>query len=52
MNGVPAVASPDLAARLRSYGFSGYRTTDGDGIGGITDPHRQNYTATVEEARK
>jgi beta-glucosidase-like glycosyl hydrolase len=44
VNGVPAVASADLAGRLRSWGFTGYRTTDGDGIGGISDPARQNYT--------
>lgn len=50
VNGVPAVASRDLANRLRSWGFSGYRTTDGDGIGGISDPHRQNYTAGIKEA--
>jgi beta-glucosidase len=33
VNGVPAVASADLAGRLRSWGFTGYRTTDGGGIG-------------------
>ena len=50
VNSVPAVASLDLASRLRSWGFTGYRTTDGDGIGGIADHHRQNYTSTIEEA--
>ena len=50
VNGIPAVASRDLAARLRSWGFNGYRTTDGDGIGGISDPRRQNFTSTAIEA--
>jgi beta-glucosidase len=50
VNGVPAVASADLAERLRSWGFNGYRTTDGDGINGMNDPRRQNYTRTVEES--
>ena len=35
VNGIPAVASADLAARLHSWGFDGYRTTDGDGVGGL-----------------
>ena len=26
------------------------RTTDGDGINGISDPHRQNYMPTVEDS--
>ena len=50
VNHVPAVASADLAGRLRSWGFTGYRTTDGDGIGGISAPNRQNYTRTTAEA--
>jgi hypothetical protein len=36
VNHLPAVASPLLAGKLRSWGFTGYRTTDGDGIGGIS----------------
>ena len=44
VDGVPAVASADIAGKLRSWGFTGYRTTDGDGINGISDPNRQNYT--------
>jgi hypothetical protein len=50
VNHVPTVASADLAGRLRSWGFTGYRTTDGDGIGGISDTNRQNYTRTSAEA--
>jgi pre-mRNA-splicing factor SYF2/beta-D-xylosidase 4 len=49
-NGIPAVASSDLASRLRSWGFTGYRTTDGDGINGINDPNRQNYSSSPEES--
>lgn len=47
VNKVPAVASADLATRLRSWGFTGYRTTDGGGIGHVSSK-AQNYTATVE----
>ena len=36
VNHVPAAASADLAARLRSWGFTGYRTTDGTGSSGST----------------
>ena len=50
VNGVPAVANPRLSGMLRSWGFTGYRTTDGDGINGMNEPHRQNYTATVEDS--
>lgn len=50
VNGVPAVASADLAGRLRSWGFTGYRTTDGDGIEGINSPSRQNYTTNVADS--
>jgi beta-glucosidase-like glycosyl hydrolase len=52
VNKVPAVASTDLAGKLRSWGFTGYRTTDGDGIGALADPHRQNYTKSVGESIK
>eukprot|EP01052_Picozoa_sp_SAG31_P048269 SAG31_NODE_10024_length_1194_cov_1.210959_1_plen_187_part_00 len=50
VNHMPAPASSYLAAKLRSWGFDGYRTTDGDGINGINDPHRQNYTTNVEDS--
>ena len=35
---------------LQSWGFNGYRTTDGDGINGMNTPSRQNYTATPEDS--
>eukprot|EP00040_Diaphanoeca_grandis_P026289 m.147112 g.147112 ORF g.147112 m.147112 type:complete len:1059 (-) comp30518_c0_seq1:206-3382(-) len=50
INGVPAVASIENANNLRSWGFTGYRTTDGDGIAGMNTPTRQNYTKTAEES--
>lgn len=46
VNGKPAVANPEISALLRSWGFTGYRTTDGDGIGGMVAHNRQNYTAS------
>ena len=50
VNGVPAVASTDLATRLRSWGFTGYRTTDGGGIGHMANAQLQNYTTSVESS--
>jgi len=50
VNGVPAVASSDLAAQLRSWSFDGYRTTDGDGVGGLYARNRQHYVANATAA--
>ena len=50
VNGVPAVASADLAARLRKWGFDGYRTTDGDGVGGLYAKNRQHYVKNATAA--
>ena len=47
VNHIPAPASSYLRDKLSSWGFTGYRTTDGDGINGMNDPQRQNYTASV-----
>ena len=46
VNGIPAVASKDLAARLHAWSFDGYRTTDGDGVGGLYARNRQHYVPT------
>ena len=50
VNGIPAVASKDLAASLHSWGFDGYRTTDGDGVGGLYDRKRQHYVSNATAA--
>lgn len=50
INGVPAVASADLASRLHAWGFDGYRTTDGDGVGGLYARNRQHYVDNATAA--
>eukprot|EP00039_Didymoeca_costata_P016468 m.297063 g.297063 ORF g.297063 m.297063 type:complete len:1003 (+) comp16396_c0_seq4:1603-4611(+) len=50
VNGVPSVANPTLRKLLDSFSFDGYRTTDGDGINGMNDPGRQNYTSNQEDS--
>lgn len=47
VNHIPAPASAYLRNQLASWGFTGYRTTDGDGINGMNDPSRQAYTTSV-----
>eukprot|EP01044_Picomonas_judraskeda_P001554 COSAG03_NODE_94_length_13170_cov_67.181470_10_plen_481_part_00 len=47
VNHVPAVANADIASRLRSWGFSGYRTTDGGGIGHLSGA--QHYAANQSQ---
>jgi beta-glucosidase-like glycosyl hydrolase len=44
VNGIPSVANKQLHALLESFGFNGYRTTDGDGINAMNTVGRQNYT--------
>ena len=44
VNGVPPPASTDLRDRLRSWSFDGYRTTDGNGICGMAEPNKRNFT--------
>ena len=50
VNGLPSVASPMLRDMLSSWGFDGYRTTDGNGIHNMNAPTHQNYTASPEES--
>ena len=47
VNGVPAVASADLAARLRAWGFDGYRTTEV--VQSIDSDCSDDGEATVDE---
>ena len=48
INGVPSTANPKIAAALHAWNFTGYRTTDGGGIGGVSGLFK--YVPTVEQA--
>ena len=50
VNGKPSVANPALRDMLDSWGYDGYRTTDGDGINAMNTPSRQNYTTSQVES--
>lgn len=48
LNGIPAIDSGYLNAKLTSWGFDGYRTTDGGQIGQTVSEH--HWVANTEAA--